>query len=180
MRKTRNDKGQSRIDLTYRDRDLEQRLEYAKTLAAEADNKKKRYSNEYRAYLREYSKKLKQGFTMERIFSKQDYQNHLTQARRQGMDWSAKEAVKNQTIQLTGGEKEALKKALNSLEQDWNKKSFDDLTVDAKRRINKYFSMTAEEKERFLSGAEGELFRYDTFAGFASLGRYYNENSPHE
>lgn len=180
MRKTRSDKGQARIDLQYRDRTIEQRLEYAKALAAEADNKKKRYSNEYRAYLREYSKKLKQGFTMEKIYTKQDFQNFSTQAKRQGMSWSAAEAVRGQTLQLTGAEKEALKKALDSLEKDWGKKNFDDLTIDAKKRINRYFSMTAQEKERYLSGAEGELFRHDTFAGFASLGRYYNENSPHE
>jgi hypothetical protein len=73
---------------------------------------------------------------------------------------------------------EAAEAALTSLEKDWKNATFDDLTVDAKKRLNKYYSMNTEERKRYLQGTEGELFRHDIFQGFASLGRYYRQNSP--
>lgn len=176
MRKKRSDAGLSRIDMSQRDLSFTRRSNLLNKI--DAYEKKAKYDPEYKRYLAEYRKQIQKGFTMERILSRTEYNLIQKQSERQGGRMSVKEAVKKQTLQLTGREIEAYEKALEALEKDWGKETFDDLTVDAKKRLNKYFNMTREERRRYLQGTEGELFRYDAFEGFASLGRYYRQNSP--
>lgn len=179
MRKTRSDKGVSRIDWTHEKTSYDQKLRAALRIEKKLERVPV-HERAYREYLRTYADNLRKDFTMETLYTKQDFKNIKDQLRRQGEIVNGKEMARMQTLQLTSTEQKSLKQALESLEQDWGRANFDDLTVDTKKELNKYFNMSEKERAEFLAGNQGELFRHHAFAGFASLSRYYQANSPHE
>lgn len=179
MRKQRSDKGVERIDWTHKNTTYDQKLRAAQRIEKKLAGVSKR-ELAYREYLQTYADRLRKGHTMETLLTKKDFQNWKTQLARQGERVSGKEVANSQTIVLTELEAEELSRALAELEKDWGEKTFDDLSVEGRERLNHYFSLSENERQKLLRGLNGELFRKDAFDGFASLSTYYNLNSPHE
>lgn len=179
MRKQRSDRGVERIDWTHKNTTYEQKLRAAQRIEKKLAGVSKR-ELAYREYLKTYADRLRKGYTMETLLTKKDFQNWKTQLVRQGEKISGKEVANSQTIMLSEGEAQELSRALAELEKDWGEKTFNDLSVEGRERLNQYFSLNEEERRKLLRGVSGELFRKDAFAGFASLSRYYHINSPHE
>lgn len=183
MRKTRSDKGVSRIDVSQRDLTQKQKQQLINDLTQQMFDKKT--SSGYKAYLGRYIKNIKEGYTMERLLSEKDFKNIRKQSLAQGMKYSANIAVEHGKLQLTRSETSAMISALENLERDMIREeagdenvSFEDMDQDTRRRLKKYFKMNEAERIAYLQGTESELFRYDVFNGYASMGRYYRQNSP--
>lgn len=190
MRKTRSDKGVRRIDVSQRDLTQKEKQQLINDLTQQMFDKKT--SSGYKAYLGRYIKNIKEGYTMEKLLSEKDFKNIRKQSLAQGMKYSANVAVEHGKLQLTRSETSAMISALENLEREMAKEgqpknpkdpnsplySFEDMDQDTRKRLEKYFKMSQEERIAYLQGTESELFRYDVFNGYASMGRYYRQNSP--
>jgi hypothetical protein len=190
MRKTRSDKGVSRIDVSQRNLTQKQKQQLINDLTQKMFDKKT--SSGYKAYLGRYIKNIKEGYTMERLLSEKDFKNIKKQSIAQGMKYSANIAAAQGKLQLTNSETAAMISALENLEKEMAKEgqpkdpndpnsplySFEDMDQDTRKRLKKYFKMNEAERIAYLQGTESELFRYDVFNGYASMGRYYRQNSP--
>jgi translation elongation factor EF-1alpha len=91
MRQQRSDAGIPRLDLRQRNLSATRTQNLLKKINNMA--KKAKYHPEYRWYLEEYKVKIQKGFTMEKVLTKNEYQNIQLQAERQGGRLSVKEAV---------------------------------------------------------------------------------------